>query len=158
LNVNEPLLNALTQATFLTFALAAAVYDFRSYRLPNWLTLLGAVLGVGCSVALQGVPGLFHALQGATLGIGLLFLPFAARAMGAGDVKFLGALGAFLGPLGCAWALVYGAVAGGVLSAIVYYTKGPNQEGEARMKRKVPYGVALAVGGIIASQWHGLTP
>jgi Flp pilus assembly protein protease CpaA len=87
-----------------------------------------------------------------------LFLPFAARVMGAGDVKFLGALGTFLGPLGCAWALLYGAVAGGVLSAFVYFTKSPKREDEARMKRKVPYGVALAVGGIIVAQWQGLTP
>lgn len=153
--MDEHLRTALFSASLLTFCLTAAVYDVRSYRLPNWLMASGAVVGVGCSALLGGVAGLEQALYGGLLGIALLFLPFAARAMGGGDVKFLGALGCFLGPISCAWALLYGAVAGGALSLVVYCLPGVTPPGEAKKRRKVPYGVALAVGAIVAYQLRG---
>ena len=39
--------------------------------------------------------------------------------MGAGDVKLLAAIGAWLGPWGAVWTALYGAVAGGVMAVAV---------------------------------------
>ena len=49
-----------------------------------------------------------------------LFVPlYALGGMGAGDVKLLGAIGAWLGPMGAVWTGLYGAIAGGVLALAV---------------------------------------
>src|SRR6202041_25043 len=65
---------------------------------PNWLTVSGAVAGIGTNAVLFHWPGLKASLLGAALGLALL-LPFVLlRSLGAGDWKLAGALGAFTGP------------------------------------------------------------
>jgi prepilin peptidase CpaA len=79
-------------------ALIAGWTDLRSRRIPNWLTVSAAVIGVGVSTVLSGWMGLRTSLSGLGLGLALL-LPFVlVRSLGAGDWKLAGALGAFTGP------------------------------------------------------------
>ncbi len=79
-------------------ALCAGVLDWRFRRIPNWLTVLGAVLGIVVNTILFRWPGLKAAVLGMLLGLALL-LPFVwVRSLGAGDWKLVGALGACLGP------------------------------------------------------------
>jgi len=83
-------------------ALALAVWagwlDWRSRRIPNWLTVPALLLGTAVSTLARGWPGAKAALEGAGLGLGLL-LPFVlTRGLGAGDWKLMGALGSLLGP------------------------------------------------------------
>ena len=79
-------------------AAVAGWTDWRSRRIPNWLTVPAFVLGVAANTFLSGWPGLKTSLLGALVGLGLL-LPFVlVRSLGAGDWKLAGALGAFLGP------------------------------------------------------------
>ena len=71
--------------------------DFRSRRIPNWLTVSGFVAGVAVNTVLAGKIGLASSLLGTLVGLGLL-LPFVLlRSLGAGDWKLAGALGAFAG-------------------------------------------------------------
>jgi prepilin peptidase CpaA len=71
--------------------------DWRSRRIPNWLTVSGFVVGVAANTILGGRVGLKTSLLGTLLGLGLL-LPFVLlRSLGAGDWKLAGALGAFAG-------------------------------------------------------------
>ncbi|MCL5005421.1 MAG: A24 family peptidase [Acidobacteria bacterium] len=79
-------------------ALLAGWLDWRSRRIPNWLTVPGFVLGLSVNAAFGGWSGIKAGLEGAGLGLGLLFLPVLLRGMGAGDWKLMGALGACLGP------------------------------------------------------------
>jgi prepilin peptidase CpaA len=84
-------------------------------------------------------------------GLGLLLLPCILGWMGAGDVKLLGAIGALQGPLIVLRAGLYGAVVGGLLSALVLTAA--RRRGElvgTAGRRTLPYGPALAVGTIIA--------
>lgn len=83
-------------------AFLAGWSDWRSRRIPNWLNVSGFVLGLGMNTALWGWSGFKAGLEGAGVGLGLLFLPVLLRGMGAGDWKLMGALGACLGP----WQLV----------------------------------------------------
>ncbi len=71
--------------------------DWRSRRIPNWLTVPGFLVGVLVNVAVGGWLGLKTSLLGAGLGL-LVLLPFVfLRSLGAGDWKLAGALGAFVG-------------------------------------------------------------
>ena len=84
-----------------TFSVALAIWagwlDWRSRRIPNWLTVPALFFGLGLHAAAAGWPGAEDALMGAGLALGLL-LPFVlARGLGAGDWRLMGALGAFLG-------------------------------------------------------------
>ena len=79
-------------------AAIAGVWDWRSRRIPNWLTVGGSVLGIAVNGVLGRWPGIVHSLLGLALGLAVL-LPFVlVRSLGAGDWKLIGAFGAFLGP------------------------------------------------------------
>src|SRR5579859_5591576 len=85
----------------LPLVIGAAVYDMRYRRIPNWLNVLGALLGLALNAWLivdgRPWPGLFFALKGLGMGFGIYFVLYAIRAMGAGDVKLMGAIGALVG-------------------------------------------------------------
>jgi prepilin peptidase CpaA len=79
-------------------AAAAGWTDWRSRRIPNWLTMPAFFLGIAAHSIASGWPGTKESLLGAALGLGLL-LPFVAiRSLGAGDWKLAGAIGAWTGP------------------------------------------------------------
>ena len=79
-------------------AMLAGWTDWRSRRIPNWLTVPGFFIGLTVNTVAGGWLGLKMALLGAGLGL-LVLLPFVlVRSLGAGDWKLAGALGAFVGP------------------------------------------------------------
>jgi prepilin peptidase CpaA len=79
------------------FAVTAGCLDWRSRRIPNWLTVSGLLLGVGGNTALFGWAGLKSALAGAGLPLFLLLPVVLLRGLGAGDWKLMGGLGALVG-------------------------------------------------------------
>lgn len=79
-------------------ALVAGWTDWRSRRIPNWLTVTGLLLGIAANTWAAGWQGCKASLLGAALGLGLLLPFFLLRGLGGGDWKLVGALGAFLGP------------------------------------------------------------
>ncbi len=103
----------------LLLAVAAAIIDLRQHRIPNWLTYPGIVAGIGLRGAVLGWKGLETALTGCLLAGGIMFVFFAVRAMGAGDVKIMAAIGAFVGWHHAVDVLLATAICGGVL-AIAY--------------------------------------
>lgn len=95
------------------------MYDTASRRVPNWLTGVGVFVGLIFSfLAPTGIsPG--SSLLGALAGL-VVFMPlYMLRAMGAGDVKLMAAVGAFLGPIPALGAALLTFAAGGVLSLTV---------------------------------------
>lgn len=95
--------------------LAACVWDLRAHRIPNILTLGTAVAGLIFQTVSGGWPGLGYSVVGLIVGVALFFPFFMLHGMGAGDVKLLGAFGAWLGP----WDIVRVAVAAAIIGAIV---------------------------------------
>jgi prepilin peptidase CpaA len=157
---------------FLFFAVAS---DVRHHRVPNLLTLPALCGALIVSPWIGGAGGLTEALAGAALGFALLVGPYAVGGMGAGDVKALMALGAWIGApatLGAAaWALIAAGTFGltwltlrGELGSFVRrwgriivtsltlrrlrYEPPPPESGAAR---GIPFAVALALG--LAAQW-----
>jgi prepilin peptidase CpaA len=81
------------------FTAVAAAVDLRMHRIPNYLTVPTAVLGIAYHTFAPAGLGMPAALAGFAVGFGLLLLPGLMGGGGMGDVKLLAALGAWLGPL-----------------------------------------------------------
>jgi len=102
----------------------AAVYDIRFRRIPNWLCGAGIVLGLVLNGFLFEWPG----LKQAALGLGmatLIYLPLhILRAMGAGDVKLMMAVGALMGWKSWLVIFVITGILGGVVAVLLLLGKG----------------------------------
>lgn len=148
-------------------ALLAAWTDFRSRRIPNWLTVPALLAGLAANIAVNGRSGLKASLLGIGLGLFLL-LPFVLlRSLGAGDWKLAGALGAFTGPVLLIDLLLGSVFVAGVMAVALIIYKGRVRQTMRNIGHilvslvtfqlpgsqvsldnpdslKVPYGVALA--------------
>jgi prepilin peptidase CpaA len=102
-----------------TLLTIACVTDLRSRQIPNVLTLMAAATALVYHLATGGWTAAGWSFAGLSLGILLFFPMFALRGMGAGDVKLLGALGAWLGPGQVAIVALATSIVGGVMAVIV---------------------------------------
>jgi prepilin peptidase CpaA len=103
--------------TILLTALAAFV-DFRVRKIPNWLTAPAFVAGVTLRTALFGWPGAKSALEGTGLALALLLPLVLLRALGAGDWKLMGAVGAFLGPMMFLFVMLGSILVSGIMAMV----------------------------------------
>jgi prepilin peptidase CpaA len=160
----------------------AAVIDGFKLRVPNWLTYHLLVAGLAYSAWAGGWPGLAGSLLGAAVGLGLLLPLYAIGGMGAGDVKLLAGVGAWVGCGVTFWAFVTSAVVGGVIALAMVAWSGeyarhwvlfqsigneiisvrdPAKLAATAAARKstmmlLPYAIPLAIGSIVYFAWAGL--
>jgi len=92
--------------------------DVRSRRIPNRLTGPALLLGIAVHAVWSGPAGAGGALLGALLAGAILFPGWLLGTMGAGDVKLMAAVGAWLGHPGGLIAAVAALIAGGVFALI----------------------------------------
>jgi prepilin peptidase CpaA len=116
----------MTTSHFAVVALVAlaCITDLRTRRIPNVLTFGAAIAALLFHVSTAGTSGLITSGGGWMLGAALFFPVFALRGMGAGDVKLLAAVGAWLGPLPVVWVALVTAIAGGVVALVVSLVHG----------------------------------
>jgi len=109
--------------------LAMAGYtDVRSRRVPNYLVFTLIPLGILVSYASLGWRGAEQAMLGCLVGGGLLMLPFAIGALGAGDVKLIAALGTLTGPRLMLWTFLLIMAIGVVVSLVnILYRRAARQ-------------------------------
>jgi prepilin peptidase CpaA len=101
----------------------AALIDGRSLRVPNWLTYHFCLGGLIFAFMRGGSPLLFYSLAGAAVGLLSLLPLYAIGGMGAGDVKLMAGLGAWIGPWLTIGAFVSTAVAGALMAvAMIAYS------------------------------------
>ena len=102
----------------------AMVWDLRTRRVPNVLTFGAAAVAIATHGYFSGWSGAGMAALGWLTGVAFFFPLFALRGMGAGDVKLLAAIGAWLGPAATVWVALFSAIAGGVMGLIVALATG----------------------------------
>ncbi|MEX2572262.1 MAG: prepilin peptidase [Gemmatimonadota bacterium] len=140
---------ALSVAIFFTLLLGIAATDARTYLIPDEFTLGGLAIGLLLALTPGGL-SILHALGGAALGFGLLYLTsvlgewwLQKPAMGGGDIKMMGMVGAFLGPVGAVLTIFLGALVGTLIFLPI----------SLRTKKLVPFGIFLAVGAAVTEVW-----
>ena len=162
-------------------AVAAAAIDVQTHRIPNWLTYPSIVLGFALRSVLLGWSGARSALAGGLLAGGIVLALYFIRAMGAGDLKLMTAIGILVGTRSAVTVLVATSIAGGVLAVIYmvsrrrvgatirnlgsvvqhHAVRGLQSHPEVSLDNpealRMPYGIAIAAGTIFAftSQWWG---
>ena len=126
--------------------IVAAAIDVRTFTISNRLNLTVALSAplYWLSIALP-LPGVGIQLAAGAGVFGLLALAFYAGMMGGGDVKLAAALALWFSPQSTIKFLVLTSLAGGVLTVgILAWHRARRREG----RPEVPYGVAIAFGGL----------
>jgi prepilin peptidase CpaA len=150
------------------------VTDLRERKIYNKVVFPGILCGLVLNSYYSGLDGLVFSLKGFALGIGLLLIPLVLGGMGAGDVKLLGAIGAIKGPAFVFTAFLGTALAGGAIAVLILmkqkrfllsvrrilaglYIMFTSKDVKAletlestEYSNIFPYGVAIAVGTLVA--------
>ncbi len=160
----------------------AAIIDGMKLKVPNWLTFHFVVGGLAYAAWMAGWAGLTWSLAGMTLGLMLLMPLYAIGGMGAGDVKLLAGVGAWMGPALTLGAFAVSAIVGGLMAVAMVAWSGqyvrhwvmmqsigeeimtvrnPSKLAATAAARKpsmmlLPYGIPIAAGSIAYFAWMGL--
>jgi len=158
--------------------LIATITDLRSQRIPNWLTFTLILSGFAAHFVFGGLDGLKIAGGGFGVGFIAMAIPFFLGAMGAGDVKLMAGIGAWLGAPATMTAFMFTCIAGGLYALVllvfrrdimkavlanVYnvasifvatrkFNFSPTANGQAMPR--LCYGVAIAAGTLLAIGLH----
>ena len=128
--------------------------DLRMRKIPNWLCLINAALGLTWMLYVAGWSGVgmaaLHMLVALVIGMALT----ALGVVGAGDAKFYASMAAWLPPGRAIWLLVSVALAGLILLfAFMLWRHARRSNALPREKSdfaKLPYGLAIGAGGLFA--------
>lgn len=153
-------------------AMAVIYFDVRYRRIPNVIVLSTLTVGIVINTAVGSWTGLLGSAEGFAMAFVPMFLMHLFGAMGAGDVKLSGAVGALLGiklvPLALIIIVMMGAVLAiysmvrsgrvfstlhGVLRIFVGIMPGwemPRFAMPPDRRHTIPYGVAIVLGSLIA--------
>lgn len=131
-------------------ALLLATYkDIKEYKIPN----ITSVAVAGSFLVYALVTGMSWDTVLSHMGVALIifvvtFLFYLRNAFGAGDVKLLSSMSLWAGPI-VVWSFVFWVsfVGGVIASVLLVHAKQNQKEDKEALKQKVPYGVAIAVGG-----------
>jgi prepilin peptidase CpaA len=162
--------------------IVAAWIDGKELRVPNWITFPMVLAGLVYSAAVGGWAGLGHGLIGMCVGLATLLPLYAVGGMGAGDVKLMAGVGAWLGAQVTWNAFLVSAVVGGVMAVVmvayrkawlkhygnamlilseVATVKDPRELSKIAAARKphmllLPYGIPICIGSIAYFFYAGM--
>jgi prepilin peptidase CpaA len=159
------MLQTLSISLLPALMIVAAMTDVTSFRIPNWLTATIAILFVPMAFA-TGMPIAdfgWHLAGGLILFV-IGYLMFAVGIFGGGDAKLMAAAGLWFGTDLTVPFLLMTAIAGGALAVavsswsafmVMWEIHGGDQRPVMdrqlkKIKPKLPYGFAFAVGAILA--------
>ena len=162
----------------------AAVIDGWKLKVPNWITFPFVISGWIYWTACYGLEGLGWSLLGTLVGLALLLPAYAIGGMGAGDVKLLAGVGAWVCGTHTFYAFCISAIVGGAIAVAmvllrrnwrhhssqlrtilseIMVIRDPTQLATIAAERKssmllLPYGIPIAIGTIAYFIWMGMLP
>ncbi len=152
------------RALLIAVVLSAAWCDIRTRRIPNWITVTGATLGLALHLWFGGLWGVALSLAGAVSGLLMFIIFYIAGGMGGGDVKLFSAVGALMGPQALLIAFVFTGLIGGIAAIGLSVLRGrlrqtlwqtapllggtPPSAGPDALR--LPYGAVIAAGTLLA--------
>jgi prepilin peptidase CpaA len=110
--------------------------DIRALRIPNWLTVGFAAIGLAYHGIAAGWPGLAAALAGGAAGAVLLWFLYRCGGVGAGDVKWFGAFGIWAGADAALELAIYAVLAAGAIGGVLFLLRLP---GLRRWGERLPW-------------------
>lgn len=166
---------AMVGMVWISILVATTFIDLDHMIIPDRFSVGGLLIGVILSALvpsihqiqmnhalLAGIQGAFTAVQGALIGSAIILwimilaeLVLKKEALGFGDVKLMGAIGAFCGWQGAIFALFGGAVLGTIaimiiqLIKLVTPKKNTGEDDEGMIGREIPFGPMLAGGSLL---------
>jgi prepilin peptidase CpaA len=162
--VSSTLIHGVVIAILAVLLIAAAMDDLREYRIPNHLVVgIAALYPAHVLTSPQPIPWIVaFAFAAVVFVVGIGF--FAARPMGGGDVKLMGAVALWAAPQ-YLMTLLFITLAGAVLMSFASAVRAAVAEARAAenfslgatvanlrhvpiFKMQIPYGVGIAVGGL----------
>ncbi len=159
-------LSTLCAAIHLGGLLGAAGFDLVSYTIPN--RIVAAVAAAAGAALVLSAPDLATVLVHAAVALGVLVvgaLLFFANVWGAGDAKLMAAVALATGIRGLSILVFWTAMAGGIVAVVLLVTRRLpflkrlglqlGCRGVLGSSGNVPYGIAIAAGGIAAFLEHG---
>lgn len=139
----------------------AALNDIYEFKIPNWVSIV-LIAAYGAAGVGLGAPG-DVLIEGLLLGCAALvagFALFALRIIGGGDAKLLAASAPWIGLSVLGSFMVYVAIAGAALAlaliafrrlpALPSYAQAPWLVRLHQRPKDIPYGVAIAAGGLLS--------
>ena len=142
----------------------AAIVDLRTRTIPDWLNIAVAVMAplFWWASGIAFYPDAVERICGAFLIFMVFFGMFSLGGMGGGDVKMGGAIALWFTPFATLKFFVITSLAGGFVSIAAWYFHHKIRRLEG--KTEVPYGVAIAFGGLwllaqrFLNQFAGMSP
>lgn len=104
--------------------IAVAIFDLQERRIPNFIVMPASLVGLSVHLFDSGLAGLAFSLKGIGVGFAILLVPYLVKGMKAGDVKFLMAIGSFVGATSVIRVLLITLLCYPVLAAIVVIREG----------------------------------
>jgi prepilin peptidase CpaA len=137
----------LLLAILAVILVVAAIIDVRTFTISNRLNIAVALLAplFWWSTGLPLWPDIAVHVGVAVAVFALLSIAFFAGMMGGGDVKLAAALALWFSPAATVRFLVFMSIAGGLLTLVVLII---HKVRSSPGRPKVPYGVAIAIGGL----------
>jgi prepilin peptidase CpaA len=162
--------------------IVAAIIDGWILKVPNWLTFPLVLAGWTVAAYCGGLSGLAWSMAGTLVGLGLLLPAYAIGGMGAGDVKLMAGVGAWIGATATLYAFCVSTVIGGLIAVAMVLYRGRWQHhfqqffkivdeivvirnadalSALAAQRKssmmlLPYGIPIALGTIAYFFWAGM--
>lgn len=106
----------------------AVASDLRRHRIPNFLVVLGLVLGLAGQAYSNGLTGLGDGTLGLLIGFGIFLPLYALGGMAAGDVKLMAMVGSFMTPHFAMWTAFFSLLAGGLCGLLLVLARGQLQQ------------------------------
>ena len=142
-------------APFLAILLLAAFSDLLTYKVPNMFIVPSLFLAFILAFINGGSNFLLNSIYGAFVGFLALLYPYSKSLIGAGDVKLMAVVGAFLGPKSVLLAVLYASIFGGLIVLVYLIYKGLLGESLLRILKfkfsntRIPYACAISAGSCL---------